>query len=82
MTLALNIGRDEILGVFTMFVLIVITFYSGELVWRERDAGRGQIHDATPAPRLIGPLSDPGTGFQRFFHSKSSAPRLMHSSSV
>src|SRR4051794_31946920 len=35
----------------------------------------------TPAPRLIGPGSDPGTGFHRFFHSNVSAPLRMHSSS-
>ena len=27
-------------GTFGLFILIIITFYSGELVWRERDAGR------------------------------------------
>ena len=37
---------------------------------------------ATPAPRLIGTGPDPGSGFQRFFHSKVSAPWRMHSSSV
>src|SRR5437764_3531621 len=36
---------------------------------------------ATPAPRLIGPGSEPGTGFQRAFQSKSAAPRAMHASS-
>src|SRR5476651_1789162 len=35
----------------------------------------------TPAPRLIGPGSDPGEDFQRFFHSNVSAPFWMHSSS-
>src|SRR3954447_17166741 len=35
----------------------------------------------TPAPRLIGPGSDPGTARQRFFHSNVSAPLRMHSSS-
>jgi ABC-2 type transport system permease protein len=43
----------ELGGVFTFFILIATTFYSGELVWRERDAGLGQIHDATPAPRWV-----------------------------
>src|SRR5262249_51234981 len=37
--------------------------------------------NATPAPRLIGPGPDPGSGFQRLFQSNSSAPRRMHSSS-
>src|SRR6266566_990202 len=35
-----------------------------------------------PAPRLIGPLSDPGTGRHRAFQSNNSAPRRMHSSNV
>src|SRR5262249_39179522 len=35
-----------------------------------------------PAPFLIGPLSDPGTGRHRDFQSKISAPRRMHSSNV
>src|SRR3954470_13360987 len=35
----------------------------------------------TPAPRLIGPESDPGCAFHRFFHSNASAPLRMHSSS-
>src|SRR5215813_11906866 len=41
---------------------------------------RNAMND-TPAPRLIGPGSDPGGDFQRFFHSKASAPLRMHSSS-
>jgi ABC-2 type transport system permease protein len=38
---------------FTVFALAIITFYAGELVWRERDAGMAQIADATPAPRWV-----------------------------
>src|SRR6185503_7525105 len=41
---------------------------------------RNAMND-TPAPRLIGPASDPGSRRQRFFHSNASAPRRMHSSS-
>jgi hypothetical protein len=37
-------------GTFTIFMLIIITFYSGELVWRERDAGVHEIVDAMPLP--------------------------------
>jgi ABC-2 type transport system permease protein len=40
-------------GTFTLFILIVITFYSGELVWRERDAGLAPIFDALPIPRWV-----------------------------
>ena len=35
-------------GSFTMFVLIIITFYAGELVWRERDAGVDPLIDVLP----------------------------------
>src|SRR5262249_10025779 len=35
-----------------------------------------------PAPFLMGPWSDPGTGRHRDCQSKICAPRLMHSSSV
>ncbi len=42
-------GVLELLGgMFSIFVLIVITFYGGELVWRERDHGIDQVIDATP----------------------------------
>jgi ABC-2 type transport system permease protein len=40
-------------GTFTLFVVIVITLYSGELVWRERDAGLALIFDALPIPRWV-----------------------------
>jgi len=38
---------------FALFVLILITVYSGELVWREREAGLHQIHDALPIPNWL-----------------------------
>lgn len=37
-------------GSFSLFMLIIATFYAGELVWRERDARMDQIHDALPIP--------------------------------
>jgi ABC-2 type transport system permease protein len=40
-------------GSFGIFALAIITFYAGELVWRERDAGVDQIVDALPAQRWI-----------------------------
>ncbi|MCE9670308.1 hypothetical protein LY474_21140 [Myxococcus stipitatus] len=41
-------------SMFTPFVLIITTFYAGELVWKERDAGMGDIVDATRAPTWVG----------------------------
>lgn len=35
-------------GSFTLFMLIVIIVYSGQLVWREREAGMEQLFDAQP----------------------------------
>ncbi|HEX2091586.1 MAG TPA: M1 family aminopeptidase [Longimicrobiaceae bacterium] len=40
-------------GFFALFMLIVITFYAGELVWRERDVRLSQVHDATPVPTWV-----------------------------
>jgi hypothetical protein len=44
-------------GVFYLFVLILITFYAGELVWRERDARADEIIDSLPLPGWTLPLS-------------------------
>lgn len=41
------------MGTFRPFVLITLTFYAGELVWKERDAGLGDIVDATRAPTWV-----------------------------
>ncbi len=38
---------------FFVFALAIITFYAGELVWRERDAGVNQIVDALPVERWV-----------------------------
>ena len=38
---------------FGLMMLIVITYYSGEIVWRERGSGMGDIVDSTPAFNLI-----------------------------
>jgi ABC-type transport system involved in multi-copper enzyme maturation permease subunit len=44
----------QIVGtLFSVFILAILTIYSGELVWRERDAGLGQIFDALPVPRWV-----------------------------
>lgn len=38
---------------FVVFILAIVTFYSGELVWRERDAQLNQIMDAMPVQRWV-----------------------------
>ncbi len=37
-------------GTFMLFIIIILTFYAGELVWKERDKKFAQITDATPVP--------------------------------
>ena len=37
-------------GSFGVFIVVIIAFYSGELVWSERDVKLNQIYDATPVP--------------------------------
>ena len=39
---------------FTLFFLIIIVFYTGELVWRERDVRINLIYDALPMPDAVG----------------------------
>ena len=39
---------DIIRGAFYLFLIAIITFYTGVLVWKERDAKINEIQDATP----------------------------------
>ena len=39
--------------VFSLFVVIVITFYAGELVHAERQVGLHEVHDALPVPSWV-----------------------------
>lgn len=42
------------IATFGLFTLITITFYAGELVWRERDASLADIVDASRVPSWVG----------------------------
>ena len=44
-------------GSFSLFMLIITTFYAGELVWRERDARISQLFDTLPVPNSLPFLS-------------------------
>jgi len=44
---------EELGGSFALFVVIMVTFYAGELVWRERDLKLDQMVDATPTPSWV-----------------------------
>ena len=44
-------------GSFALFMLIIITFYSGQIVWRERELRADQIMDSLPVPNWIPMIS-------------------------
>ncbi|GAB4421916.1 MAG: M1 family aminopeptidase [Bacteroidia bacterium] len=44
----------ELLSEFNLFFIILIVFYAGELVWRERDLQMHQIFDTLPMPDFVG----------------------------
>ncbi len=48
---------ELITGAFGLFFLIILVFYSGELVWRERDVKINLIQDALPMPDFISLVS-------------------------
>ena len=41
---------EIIQGTLYMFLIAMVTYYAGVLVWKERDAGMDEIHDALPHP--------------------------------
>ena len=45
---------DMISGSLFLYVIIIVTFYSGALVWRERDPRMHDISDALPVPTWLG----------------------------
>lgn len=44
-------------GAFALFMLVITTFYAGELVWRERESGLQLMLDALPVPNWLPLLS-------------------------
>ena len=48
---------DALLGGFLIFMLIIITFFTGELIWKARENKFDQIEDSTPVSTLHGFLS-------------------------
>jgi ABC-2 type transport system permease protein len=42
---------------FSLFMLVITTFYAGELVWRERESRMAQMLDALPIPSWLPLLS-------------------------
>jgi ABC-2 type transport system permease protein len=48
---------DAIRGSMYMFLISIVVFYSGSLVWRERDVKMDQIHDTMPHHSAVSFLS-------------------------
>ena len=48
---------DTIENALGLYVIIIVVFYSGLLVWRERDPRMHDIHDALPLPTGLGILA-------------------------
>ena len=44
---------DEINEISTLFVVIILVFFSGELVWRDRDHHINEVIDGTPHQSLV-----------------------------
>ncbi len=44
---------DIIRGALYVFLLVVITFYAGVLVWKEREAKLDEVYDALPHPTWV-----------------------------
>jgi ABC-2 type transport system permease protein len=44
---------EIVIGGFGLFMLVIITLYAGEMVWRERDQRIDQIVDAMPVPTWL-----------------------------
>src|SRR5262249_40032099 len=44
---------DLIRGTLYLFVVIVLTFYAGVLVWKDKDERMDEIVDATPTPEWV-----------------------------
>ncbi len=40
-------------GTFNFFLVMIVTFYAGELVWKERTAKLSEVVDATPVPDWV-----------------------------
>ena len=44
-------------GSFALFMIIIITFYSGQIIWKERELRADQIMDSLPVPNWIPMIS-------------------------
>jgi ABC-2 type transport system permease protein len=49
-----NLMLRAVIGAFGLFLFLVLTFYSGEMVWRERTLRMSETLDALPVPTWVG----------------------------
>lgn len=47
----------SLMNVFNLFFIIITVFYTGEIIWKERDIKINQIYDALPYPNFVSLLS-------------------------
>ncbi len=43
----------NLIGIFNLFFIIIVVFYTGEIVWKERDIKIHLIYDALPYPNYV-----------------------------
>ena len=48
-----NLMIDQISGSSGLFIIIILVFFSGELVWRDRDVQINEVIDSTPHSSLV-----------------------------
>jgi len=56
-TLPYTASIIELIGTFNFFFIIIIVYFTGELVWRERDVKMHLIYDATPIKNWVTVMS-------------------------
>lgn len=44
---------EALQGSYQFLLIIVVTFYAGDILWRERDAKLAEVHDALPVPNWV-----------------------------
>ena len=43
----------QLIGIFNLFFIIIIVFYTGEIIWKERDVKMSLIYDALPYRNFV-----------------------------
>lgn len=48
-----SVVTDMVVSGFYLFLMIVVTYYAGELVWKERRVALHEVYDALPVPSWV-----------------------------